>query len=59
MQFYDVCGIVFLIRGPPLPSPSSLYEGASEFQMPLLQQEYLAAAVWKIGSQLASILTCF
>lgn len=58
MQFYDVCGIVFLIRGPPLPSPSSLYEGASEFQIPLLQ-EYLAAAVCKIGSQLASILTCF
>lgn len=58
MQSYNVCGIVFLIRGPSLPSASRLYEGASEFQIPLLQ-EHLAAAVCKIGSQLASILTCF
>lgn len=58
MQFYDVCGVVFLIHGPPLPSASHLYEGASEFQIPLLQ-ERLAAAVCKIGSQLASILTRF
>lgn len=58
MQFYDVCGVVFLIRGPPLLSVLRLYEGASEFQIPLLQ-ERLAAAVCKIGSQLTSILTRF
>lgn len=57
MQFYDVCGVVFLIRGPPLQSASCLHEGASEFQIPL-PQECLAAALCKIGSQLASILTC-